>query len=51
VIQELAPTFYLRLGRAVLGIENKGYAAQAEGQFNQTGTSQADSVRLKKGGF
>jgi len=49
VIHEIAQTFYLRLGRAVLGIENKGYVAQSEGQFNQTGTSQPDAIRLKKG--
>lgn len=46
VVHETAPRFVLRLGRSVLGINNRGY--DAVGKFNRTGTSSTDSVRIVK---
>ncbi|MDF7675964.1 P-type conjugative transfer protein VirB9 [Neisseriaceae bacterium ESL0693] len=46
VIHETAKQFVLRLGKSVLGITNHSY--NAVGQFNKTGTSDHDSVRIVK---
>lgn len=47
VVHETSAKFILRLGRSVLGIENRGF--DAEGTFNITGTNQRNTVRLRKG--
>jgi type IV secretion system protein VirB9 len=46
VVHETAPRFVLRLGKSVLGINNRGY--DAVGHFNRTGTSSTDTVRIVK---
>lgn len=46
VVHETAAKFVLRLGRSVLGIDNRGY--DGTGQFNRTGTDDNQSVRLLK---
>ncbi|MDK4525793.1 P-type conjugative transfer protein VirB9 [Kingella kingae] len=46
VVHETAQYFVLRLGRQVLGIENRGF--NTNGQFNQTGTDDNVSIRLIK---
>lgn len=46
VIHETAPRFVLRLGKTVLGINNRGY--DTVGRFNRTGTSNTDTVRIVK---
>ncbi len=48
VVHETAKNFVLRLGRSVLGIENRAY--DDAGQFNRAGTSSPDSIRVIKGG-
>ncbi len=47
IIHETAKHFVLRQGKAVLGIENRGY--DPEGKFNKLGTTEAGTVRLQKG--
>lgn len=47
VVHETAKDFRLRLGKRVLGVENRSY--DAEGQFNRSGTSTNDTVRVVKG--
>ena len=47
VIHETARRFVLRLGKSVLGIENRGF--QPEVQFNKLGTTEIGTVRLNKG--
>lgn len=46
VVHETAQRFVLRLGKQVLGIENRGF--NGNGQFNRTGTDDHSSVRLIK---
>lgn len=46
VIHEVNEKIILRLGRAVLLIENRGYRSQ--GTFNRSGTDNSDSVRIIK---
>ena len=46
VVHETAGNFVLRLGKSVLGIENRSY--DGKGIFNDTGSSQKNTVRLKK---
>lgn len=48
VVHETAKNFVLRLGDAVLGIENRAF--DADGKFNKSGTSTSNSVRLIKRG-
>lgn len=47
VIHETARHFVLRLGKSVLGIENRSF--RPEGQFNKTGTTENGTVRMEKG--
>lgn len=47
VIHETAEKFVLRLGKSVLGIENRSY--DAKGKFNMTGSTKGRTVRLRKG--
>ena len=47
VIHETARRFVLRLGKSVLGIENRSF--QPEGRFNKLGTTEIGTVRLNKG--
>ncbi|NLB76722.1 MAG: TrbG/VirB9 family P-type conjugative transfer protein [Crenarchaeota archaeon] len=47
IVHEVAEEFVIRLGMASLGIQNQGFNAQ--GQFNQTGASGNDTVRIIKG--
>ncbi|MDO4997327.1 MAG: P-type conjugative transfer protein VirB9 [Neisseria sp.] len=44
VIHETAKKYILRLGKSVLGIENRGY--NESGLFNRTGTSDKNLVRI-----
>ena len=46
VVHEVGQEFVVRLGMSVLGIKNQGF--NADGQFNQIGTSTYDSVRIIK---
>ncbi|OSI07410.1 Type IV secretion system protein virB9 precursor [Neisseria animaloris] len=46
VVHETAKHFVLRLGKSVLGIENRSY--NPKGKFNITGTTQSRTVRMKK---
>ncbi len=46
VVHETGKTFILRLGKSVLGIDNRGF--DAVGQFNRTGTNDNSSVRIAK---
>lgn len=46
VVHETAKHFVLRLGKSVLGIENRSY--NPKGKFNVTGTTQSRTVRMKK---
>lgn len=46
VVHETAHKFVLRLGKAVLGIENRSY--DAKGRFNMTGSTKGRTVRLRK---
>ena len=46
VVHEVAEEFVIRLGMSALGIKNEGF--NAAGQFNQTGTSGYDAVRIIK---
>ena len=47
VLHETAQKFVLRLGKSVLGIENRSY--QPQGQFNRTGTDSPTAVRISTG--
>lgn len=47
VIHETAARFVLRLGKSVLGMENRAY--DSKGQFNRTGTDSPDAVRISTG--
>lgn len=44
IVHEIARNFVLRLGKTVLGIENRGF--DEKGQFNRTGTANKTSVRI-----
>ena len=46
VVHETAKRYVLRLGKSVLGLENRGY--NEKGSFNRTGTGNRDFVRLTK---
>lgn len=46
VVHETAARFVLRLGKSVLGIDNRGF--NATGQFNRTGTDDDTAVRIVK---
>lgn len=46
VIHETAKNYVLRLGKAVLGLENRGY--NERGTFNRTGAGSRDFVRISK---
>lgn len=46
VIHETAQKFVLRLGKSVLGIENRSH--NPKGRFNMTGTTESRTVRMKK---
>ncbi|MNO06847.1 Type IV secretion system protein virB9 precursor [compost metagenome] len=46
VVHETAKGFVLRLGDAVLGVRNDGYAPQ--GKFNASGTSVPGMVRVSR---
>ncbi len=46
VVHETAKHYVLRLGKSVLGIENRGF--DEKGLFNRTGTSNKESVRIVK---
>ena len=47
VIHETSKDFVLRQGKAVLGVENRSY--DSVGEFNRTGTTGNNTVRLRKG--
>ena len=47
VIHETSKDFVLRQGKAVLGVENRSY--DSVGEFNHTGTTGNNTVRLRKG--
>lgn len=47
IIHETARRFVLRLGKSVLGLENRSH--DTDGTFNRTGTTQDNTVRLNKG--
>lgn len=44
IVHEVARHYVLRLGKSVLGIENRGF--NEKGQFNRTGTANKHSVRI-----
>lgn len=46
VVHETAKRYVLRLGKSVLGLENRGY--NENGSFNRTGSGNRDFVRLSK---
>lgn len=46
VVHETAKQYMLRLGKSVLGLENRGY--NEKGSFNRTGAGNRDFVRLTK---
>lgn len=46
IVHETAKIFYLRLGNAVLGIENKGH--NPYGHFNHTGTTVDGLIRVER---
>ena len=46
IVHETAKNYVLRLGKSVMGIENRGF--NEKGLFNRTGTSSQDSVRIVK---
>ena len=46
VVHETAKHYMLRLGKSVMGIENRGF--DEKGLFNRTGTSDKESVRIVK---
>ena len=48
VIHETAKHFVLRLGKSVLGLENRSF--NERGSFNRTGAGSRDSVRIEKDG-
>ena len=48
VIHETAKHFVLRLGKSVLGLENRSF--NEKGSFNRTGAGSRDSVRIEKDG-
>ena len=47
VVHDTSALFHLRLGKSVLGVENRSY--DSTGQFNYRGTTIPDTVRMKKG--
>ena len=47
VVHDTFALYYLRLGKKVLGVENRSY--DSKGKFNYRGTTVAGAVRMKKG--
>lgn len=48
VVHNTSPRYHLRLGRKVLGVENRSF--DSKGKFNGRGTTVQGVVRMKKGG-